>query len=136
TPAALELLDLGLAVDAVRGDGPRHQATLADLLAAGDAVAVVPFVDPLQGQADLVDQLAVPVAQPEDEVAARLERGDVERVGGGLALVGEIDDRGPRVLQEGREPLFEELLEEVLALSVHSRGPRCWKTGPRILTPR
>ena len=77
----------GLALDALGRHRPRLEPLDRDLLTAGFADPVGAVLDPLERLLDLLDQLALAVADAEQEIAVGLQRGPVGRVG--EVLVGE-----------------------------------------------
>src|SRR5512138_2717442 len=69
----LQGLLFGLAFDALGGHRPCFQALDRNFLAAGFADAVSPVLNPLERLLDLLDQLALAVADAQEEVAVRFE---------------------------------------------------------------
>src|SRR5262249_48958524 len=120
---AAELALLGflqrLAVDAEGGYGARLEALEADALSALLALPVGAVVDPVDRFLDLADQLALPVADAQREVAVRLERRAIGRVREVLLLVHAVD--GPVCLgQELGHLLVEELTEQLEIALIHA----------------
>src|SRR6185503_15353966 len=89
-----------LAVDAERGDGPRLQPLDADVAAALLALAVRAVLDAADCLVDLRHELALAVADAEQQVAVVFERGAVGRIGERLARLTHAVERANRLVQQ------------------------------------
>jgi len=100
----------GLALDTERRDRPGLQALGADLLAAGLAYAVGAVLDPGDRLIDFLEQLLLPPAQAQREIAVQLGNGLVGRVG--EALFFRADLAGQRALRFEKQifPLLDKFL--------------------------
>src|SRR5262249_49353137 len=102
-----------LAVDAEGGDRTGLQALDADVLAALLALPLPAVVGPPQGLVYLGDELALAVADAEDEVPVALERGPVRRIRELLAGLAHAVDRTRSFGDELLAALVQELPEEI-----------------------
>src|SRR5262249_40009408 len=99
------------------------ESLAADVLAALLALAVAAVVDAAERFLDLHDELALAVADAKREVAVRLQRGTVGRVGEVLGLrVGHAVDGAIGLAQQLLELLVQKALE-VLEVAFAHRAP-------------
>src|SRR5271166_1352778 len=104
----------GLACDAKRSDGARLQPFDTDIAAAFLALPVRAVFDSRDRLADFREQLALPIAHPQQEIAIRFERGPVGRVGVGFfRFVVHGADRALRFIENVAFAAFEQFSEEL-----------------------
>src|SRR5256886_949380 len=127
-----------LAVDAERGHRARLQPLDADVRPALLALAVRAVVDAPERLVDLRDELALAVADAEEEVAVAFQRGAIGRVGELLAVLPHAVDGAGGFADELVAPLFEERAKRIEFALSHGelRGDRCSTAGGRTQSAR
>src|SRR5207247_6451192 len=119
-----------LAVDAERGHRARPQALEADVRPALLALAVRAVLDASERLVDLRDELALAVADAEQEVAVAFERRAIGRVGELLAVLPHAVDGAGGFVDQLVGPLLEEHGKRMeFALSHGERGGARCRSG-------
>src|SRR5271156_761642 len=104
----------GFARDAKRGDGARAQPLDSNFAAAFLALSVRAVLDSRDGLADFRQQLALAIAHPQQEIAIRLQRRAVGRVGVSLfRLIVHGADGALRFLENVAFAPFEQFSKEL-----------------------
>lgn len=108
-----------LALDTKRGHRPGVEPLDADIGTAALANPVAAVDDALERLVDLRQQLALPVANPQQRVSVRLEGSPIGGVRKGLAAVGHAADGAAGFVENLLAPALEELLEPLQLPTVH-----------------
>src|SRR5262249_27758714 len=109
----LALLLGRLAVDAQRGHRAGLQPLDADRLAALLAQAEGAVIDARQRLVDLADQLALAVADAQQEIAIALQAAAVRGIGEALDVVTHVLRSAAGVVQQGSAATVQQIAEEV-----------------------
>src|SRR5439155_252891 len=127
-----------LAVDAERGHRARLQPLDADVRPAVLALAVRAVLDAPECLVDLRDELAIAVADAEEEVAVAFERGAIGRVGELLAVLPHAVDGAGGFVDQFVAPRLEERAERIEFALSHGelRGDRCSTGAGRTQSAR
>src|SRR5206468_923432 len=127
-----------LAVDAERGHRARLQPLDADVRPAVLALAVRAVLDAPECLVDLRDELALAVADAEEELAVAVERGAIGRVGELLAVLPHAVDGAGGFVDQFVAPRLEERAKRIEFALSHGelRGNRCSTGAGRTQSAR